>query len=172
MKKIQATIMGNTISSNSKEAYNLAKIKNLGEHINEKVLYMPEEAFFLLEENRLEILERDNPLIKQEILKKIQRIDKKFLLKYPVFKDLKKKGYTVKTALKFGADFRVYNKGKKPKQEHAKWILFVDHESNKNSWQEFSAKNRVANSTKKKLLLAIVDNEERPTYYEIGWIKP
>ena len=172
MKKIQAHIIGTTISSNSKEAYTLAKTKNLGEHIREKVIYLPEEAFYLLEEKKLEFLQKDKILSKEEITKKLQKIDKKFNLKYPVFKDLKKKGYTIKTALKFGADFRIYNKGKKPKQEHAKWILFVDHESNKSSWQEFSAKNRVANSTKKKLLLAIVDNEEKPTYYEVGWLKP
>jgi len=170
MNKIKAHILGKTVSSNSKEAYTLSKKSSLGEHIGEKVIYLPEEALYLLEEGKLEIIQQNKSLSIIEATKKIQKLDKKITLKYPVFKDLRKKGYLIKTALKFGADFRVYNKGKK--REHSKWIVFIDHESNKTSWQEFSAKNRVANSTKKKLLLAIVDNEEKVTYYEISWLKP
>jgi tRNA-intron endonuclease len=89
-----------------------------------------------------------------------------------VFKDLRQKGYVVKTALKFGAEFRIYEKGSKPGNKHAKWIVFAEHESKKLSWHEFSAKNRVAHSTKKNLLLAIVDEEADITYYEVKWLKP
>ncbi len=78
----------------------------------------------------------------------------------------------VKTALKFGADFRVYDKETKPGKKHAKWLVFVERETNKLTWHEFSAKNRVAHSTKKKLLLAIVDEENDVSYYEVGWVKP
>ena len=85
---------------------------------------------------------------------------------------MRNRGYIVKTALKFGADFRVYDKGKKPGKTHAKWVVFVDHESKKINWNEFSAKNRVAHSTKKKLLLAIVDEESSVSYYEVSWIRP
>jgi len=38
--------------------------------------------------------------------------------------------------------------------------------------QDFSAKNRVAHSTKKNLLIGIVDEENDVTYYEISWVKP
>ena len=85
---------------------------------------------------------------------------------------MREKGYVVKTALKFGADFRVYEKGRRPGKSHAKWIVFADRETNKTSWQEFSAKNRVAHSTKKRLLLAIVDEESDVSYYEINWVRP
>jgi tRNA-intron endonuclease len=74
--------------------------------------------------------------------------------------------------LKFGAEFRVYEMGLKPGEEHAKWIVFTENESKKASWNEFSAKNRIAHSTNKKLLLAIVDEEGDITYYEVDWIRP
>ena len=108
----------------------------------------------------------------KELLRKFQKFDKKIQIKYPVFKDLRQKGYVIKTALKFGADFRIYPKGAKPGKKHAKWIVFIDHESKKLTWHEFSAKNRVAHSTKKNLLLAIVDEEGDITYYEVSWLKP
>ena len=85
---------------------------------------------------------------------------------------MRSKGYIVKTALKFGAEFRVYDKGIKQGQDHAKWILYASKESDNLNWHDFSAKTRVAHSTKKNLLIAIVDDESDVTYYEISWIRP
>ncbi|MBW3017686.1 tRNA-intron lyase, partial [Candidatus Woesearchaeota archaeon] len=76
------------------------------------------------------------------------------------------------TALKFGADFRVYDRGVKPGEDHAKGLVFSVPESQGLTWYEFSSKNRVATSTKKRLLIAIVDQENDVTYYEIRWIRP
>ena len=78
----------------------------------------------------------------------------------------------VKTALKFGADFRIYERGVKPGEDHAKWILYPVNEGSTLTWHEFSAKNRVAHSTRKRLLLGIVDSEEDVTYYEVKWTRP
>jgi len=171
MKKIKAQLIGETISTNESEAFSLYKKSSFGEPVGEKIQYTLSEAFFLLEKNKIEIYSKNKKISKTELEKKFQRIDKKFSIKYPVFKDLRKKGYILKTALKFGADFRVYEKGKKPGKAHAKWIVFAEHETKKLSWQEFSAKNRVAHSTKKNLLIAIIDEESDITYYEIKWVK-
>ena len=85
---------------------------------------------------------------------------------------MREKGHILKTALKFGAEFRVYKKGIKPGKDHALWLLYPVKESENHSWYDFAAKNRVANSTKKKLLIGIVDDEEDVSYYEISWLKP
>jgi len=172
MKKIQAHMMGQIVSSNSSEAKFLYKKSNFGEIVGEKIRYSLSETLFLVEKSRMEIYSKSKKTSTRELLTKFRRIDKKIQIKYPVFKDLREKGYVVKTALKFGADFRIYDKGSKPGKEHAKWIVFVDHESNKLTWHEFSAKNRVAHSTRKNLLLAIVDEENSITYYEVRWLKP
>ena len=173
MEKIQAHFMGEMISSNSSEAHSLYEKSCFGEPKSGKIQYTLSEALYLIEKSKLEILNpKGKKIPEKEIIKKLQRIDKKFHVKYAVFKDLREKGYIVKTALKFGADFRVYDKGIKPGADHAKWIVFADYESKKISWSEFSARNRVAHSTKKNLLLAIVDEEGDITYYEVSWKKP
>ena len=105
-------------------------------------------------------------------MEKCRKIDKKIQIKYLVFKDLRERGYVVKTALKFGADFRVYDKGVKPGDDHAKWILFPVSESKGLTWHSFSAMNRVAHSTRKSLLIGIVDSESDVTYYNVAWTKP
>lgn len=171
MKKIKAQLIGETVYTNESEAFSLHKKSSFGEKVGEKIQYTLSEALFLIEKNKIEIYSKNKKIPKTDLFKKFQRIDKKFSIKYPVFKDLREKGYIVKTALKFGSDFRVYEKGKRPGKSHAKWIVFAEHESKKISWQEFSAKNRVAHSTKKHLLIAILDEEGDITYYEVKWIK-
>ena len=172
MKKIQAHLTGQIVSSNSSEAKFLYKKSNFGEVVGEKIYYSLSETLFLVEKSKMEIYSKSKKISTRELLAKFRRIDKKIQIKYPVFKDLREKGYVVKTSLKFCADFRVYEKASKPGKKHAKWIVFVDHESSKLTWHEFSAKNRVAHSTKKNLLLAIVDEENSITYYEVRWLKP
>ena len=169
MGKIKAVLISEKISSNSKEAQNLFATKKFGERSGEKIFYSLSEALFLVQDKKMEIEDYKNKVLSEnEILRKFERIDKKFKNKFIVFKDLRKKGYIVKTALKFGAEFRVYEKRK----NHSKWILFPVSENKSITWQDFSAKNRVAHSTKKNLLIAIVDEETKVSYYEIRWIQP
>ena len=67
------------------------------------------------------------------MLKKIKIFDKKIQIKYPVFKNLREKGYIVKTALKFGAEFRVYEKNNK----HAKYLTLITTQKSKINLKDF-----------------------------------
>ncbi len=171
MEKITAYLIGEIVSTNEAEAFTLYKKSNFGQPTGQKINYSLPEALYLVEKNKIEIKKNKKALNFEELFRLFKKIDNRIQLKYPVFKDLRDKGYVVKTALKFGSDFRVYEKGTTPNEEHAKWIVFCEHESKKFSWHEFSAKNRVAHSTKKNLLIAILDEESDVSYYEISWIK-
>jgi len=171
-KIINSIFSGKNVTSNSTEAKNLYSKSRFGEPVDEKIQYSIVEALYLLEKKKIEIKEKSRKISLKKFKEKIEEIDPKIQTKYTVFKDMRSRGYLVKTALKFGADFRVYEKGIKPGQDHAKWILYPVHESDNLTWHEFSAKNRVAHSTKKNLLIAIVDDESDVTYYEIAWTKP
>lgn len=168
---IEAYFMGQLIFSNEPEAFSLYEKSSFGEKIGEKIQYTISEALYLIEKKKLEVLQKNKKISFSQMLEKARKIDKNIQIKYPVFKDLREKGYIVKTALKFGADFRVYDKGIKPGKDHARWILYPVHESASLSWNEFSAKNRIAHSTKKNLLIAIVDDEGDITYYEVSWTR-
>ncbi len=169
---IKANLTSEKITSNTAEAQNLFSTRRFGEKDGEKILYSIFETLFLIQDKKMEIHDfRDKKLTKKEILKRFEKIDKKFHTKYLVFKDLRKKGYIVKTALKFGAEFRVYEKGTKVGKSHSKWICFPVSQREVSTWQDFVAKNRVAHSTKKNLLIAIVDDEGDISYFEIKWTR-
>ena len=147
--------------------------KGFGELKDNKLFLSLYEANFLLFKKKISIiLSKDKKMNSIEFYKKCSKLDKNFFVKSVVYNDLRSRGYTIKTALKYGAEFRVYDKGITPGKDHAKWIIFPVSEKEKFSWYEFSAKNRVAHSTRKKLLIAVVDEEQTPTYYEINWLKP
>jgi tRNA-intron endonuclease len=130
------------------------------------------EALYLLERGRISIIDKKKKLTADDFLVKAKKVEPNFWVRYSVFKNIRNRGYIIKTALKFGADFRVYDRGVKPGEDHARWIIYPVHEGATLTWYEFAAKNRVAHSTKKRLMIGIVDDEGDVTYYEIRWIRP
>ena len=169
---VKAVFSSEYIYSNKKEAFSLHQQSRFGEQKEGKILYSVFEALYLLEKGKLELIHNKKKLKFEQLLGKFKEQDNRVETKYVVFKNMRDRGYVVKTALKFGAEFRVYDKGVKPGQDHAKWILYPVKESDSLTWHDFSAKNRVAHSTKKNLLIGIVDEEKDVTYYICQWTKP
>lgn len=172
MKKIKAILISGRVTSNSAEASSLFATSRFGEKLGEKILYSLSEALYLIQNDKIEITDyHGKELNEKDIMKKFAKINRNFKTKYLVFRDLRKKGYIVKTALKFGAEFRVYDKGSKIGKDHSKWICFPVSENEKLAWQDFTAKARVAHSTKKNLLIGIADEDGGVSYYETKWSK-
>ncbi len=131
------------------------------------------EALFLQEKKKIIITDgRKQPVDFEKFVRRASRVEPNFWIRYAVYKDMRNRGYIVKTALKFGADFRVYDRGIKPGQDHARWIIYPVHEGEKYTWFDFAAKNRVAHSTKKRLMMGVVDDENDVTYWEVRWVRP
>ncbi len=129
-----------------------------------------EEALYLKEKRNLEIFDSTGKrMTNKKILNEFEKKEKGFAKRFIVFKLMRNEGYILKTALKYGGDFRVYNKGEKPGKEHAEWILKVYDQGESIKFKDFSALNRVVHSVKKKLLIAVVDDENSATFYEVDW---
>jgi len=136
--------------------------KNFGTVDAGKLILSSEETLFLIEKNKIDIGASFT-----NTLNKLSRKQRNLPERFSVYRDMRLKGYVLKSGLKFGCDFRVYEN----KKEHSKWLLFVTKDSAKLQWKNFSSMARVANSTKKNVLVAIVDSENSPTYFEIAWKK-
>jgi len=170
---IKARFYGGNVTTEATEAARELYNKScFGAMKKDNVILSLFEAFYLFEKGKICMTEGNKQLTEESFLKRARKQIKNFSVKYVVFKDLRDRGYVVKTALKFGAEFRVYDKGINPGEDHAKWIVYPVHESEHLTWHDFSAKNRVAHSTKKHLLIGIVDDEEDVTFYEIAWKRP
>ena len=173
-KKVAATMVAERVLTENSDAARLFyEQSRFGAISRQRVRLTFIEALYLFEKGKLDILDkRDKVMSEEQFVRRAEKMESNFWIKYCVFKDLRNRGYIVKTALKFGADFRVYERGVKPGEDHAKWIVYPVHEGSTMTWYEFSAKNRVAHSTKKRLLVGVVDEEDSVTYYEINWVRP
>ena len=159
------------ISNESKELYDQSRYGSLLD--NGKVQLSLIEAFYLMDKGKIDIYKsKSKKFTPEEFVRKARKLEPNFWVKFCVFKDIRNRGYIIKTALKFGADFRVYDKGVKPGEDHARWIIFPVNEGSVLTWHEFAAKNRVAHSTKKRLLIGVVDEENDVSYWEVRWMRP
>jgi len=174
-QKIRAEFIGDKvlteISDASRELYNQSRYGTLLD--NGKLQLSLTESLYLMEKNTIDIYKNKTKKMNfDEFSKKAKKQEPNFWVRFCVYKDIRNRGYIIKTALKFGADFRVYDRGVKPGEDHAKWIVYPVYESSTLTWYEFAAKNRVAHSTRKRLLLAVVDDESSVSYWETRWLRP
>lgn len=174
---VRAYLIGNKVAVT--EDFQLAQQfydrSSLGEihGIKEKRLELAlDEALYLIERGKLRVFDGKKELKFEQFIKLANKAEKNFWTRYQVYRDIRTRGYITKTALKFGADYRVYPRGVKPGQDHAKWVLFCTAEGDTYNWRQFAAMNRVAHSTRKKLMVGIVDAEGEITYYVVKWHKP
>ena len=175
MNEIKALLeKGIATTENSQQARELHEKSSYGTQLSDgRVRLSFLEAVYLLEKGKIIVYDGRRKKISLEKLgARAAKTEHDFWTRYPVFKDFRNRGYVIKTALKFGADFRIYERGIKPGQDHAKWIVYPVKESQKLTWQDFAAKNRVAHSTKKRLLIAVVDDEGDVSYWEVRWLRP
>jgi tRNA-intron endonuclease len=164
---------GRVLTEHSEEAKALVAKGRFGQLQDDgRVELNAYEACFLVQEKRITVVDnRNRPHSFEGIFRKLLRGGRDAFIRYRVFADLRKRGYTVKSALKFGADFRVYDRNAKD-DDHARWVLYVVKEADKLTWHGFAAKTRVAHSTKKQLLIAVVDDDGDISYWESRWLRP
>lgn len=140
------------------------------------------EATFLVERNRLKVFLRENGKRKFLKLNDLFKIGEKrvnqFHSCYAVYRDLRNRGFLVKTGFKFGAHFRVYDRGVKLKRgpkaphEHTKWVIHAVPEESAFSLPEMSRAVRLAHNIRATFVWGVVDREGDVTYYLIQRITP
>ena len=128
------------------------------------------EACYLQEKGRLNIYEDD---VECSIGYLIDLIKQEGLYgKYVVFRDLKDRGYVIKTGFKYGSEFRLYERGGGPGEGHSDYLVKILFENYDIKALDFASYLRVSHGVNKKLLLAIVDEDFDITYYNVEWTRP
>lgn len=137
--------------------------KNFGEKVGKDFLLNEFEVLYLIEKGKVTVTSKGKELSFNSIVKS----EKVNMDIYNVYRDLKIKGYKVKSGTKYGFDFRVYDK----KDKHAYALVLVIKDTEKMKISEIAGKCRISHSTRKKAIFAIVDKDFDITYYEHNWIR-
>ncbi len=127
------------------------------------------ESLYLLAAGRLEIQYQDGRSItKEEMMKEALKNDPNIAIKYPVYRNMRSRGYTLKTSSK-PADFRVFPRGGGPGKTPSEYWLIARAETDSFSIAEIEAACKRILQIKKSLLVGLLDEEGDVTYYEIMW---
>ncbi len=127
------------------------------------------EAYYLLQQGKISIFDEEkNKLLKpKHFFEYAKNKHSMFEDKYKIYKDLREKGYVVRPALKFGADFAVYKKG--PGIDHSPFIVQVLPSDTAISAIDMVRAGRLATSVRKRFVIA---NPQTKSYYFLKWFKP
>lgn len=121
------------------------------------------EAAYLLDRSRIKVLCEGRELDFPAFFQAASSLEKGFEFRYVVYKDLRERGYYVQPGR---PDFRVYPRGGHPGKSPAEFYVLVISERMPLPLQEIMQPVRLAGQMRKKLMLAIVDEESDITFYE------
>ncbi len=155
------------------EVYSQLVEKGWGEKTEEGLVLSLHEAAYLLQRGKIRVVdENGRALTPSEFFERAEKEERDFLVKYVVFRDIRNRGFVIKTGYKFGTDFRVYPRGKKPGEAHTQFTINVIPEEKTLKITELSRMVRLARAIRTKLILAVVDSENEIVYYNVERISP
>ncbi len=167
MPKAAGILSGTKVIVGDAELRSWLKEREFGEAKDSRHELSLIEALFLVEEEKMEVHKGEKLLDFDSLLKIGSKHETNFYAKFSVFKDLRSRGLLVRTGFKFGTDFRVYERGKKLKGGHSKFLVHIIPEEYKCSFPELARAIRLANTVNKKMIFAIVDEEGDISYYSV-----
>jgi tRNA-intron endonuclease len=147
------------------------KEKGFGEESGKRHEVSLIEAVYLVENEKMDVTDGKKILEFDDLLKAGNKVEKDFYSKYTVYSDLRGRGLLVRTGLKFGADFRVYDRGSNVKSSHSKYLIYVVPEEYTCSLPEMAGKMRMSQTVNKAMIYAVVDEEGDITYYQIDRVR-
>ena len=150
-----------------------AKIYNQGYYgeliSNEKLILNPVEALILLERNKIKVIDDDGKEYTfNELMRHLEKRDRNIWVKYIVYRDLRSRGYVVRSGPGEVAEYRLYERGAKVGRDVAKYLIGIVEEGKPFSLTELDKITKAARSLGKELILAIVDRQGDITYYKVS----
>lgn len=121
------------------------------------------EAAYLLDRSRIRVQGESKDLDFPDLFQRASSLEKGFEFRYVVYKDLRERGYYVQPGR---PDFRVYPRGGHPGKSPAEFYVLVISERMPLPLPDLMQPVRMAGQMRKRLMLAIVDEESDITFYE------
>jgi len=166
-------LTGNKVVVETKKLKDQLQQKGFGERAEHDYALDLFEAVYLLGKKKLKVKDKQGKAVsRKRLLAHASKKDKGFYTKLQVYKNLREKGFCTKTGFKFGFDFRVYPRGKKPGQAHTQWVVHVATQNERKSMIELSRMVRLSGNIRTKMLVAVVDSENDINYYRVERITP
>jgi tRNA-intron endonuclease len=155
---VKATFDG-TVVRVGKEGRILYEQSGYGRLEYDGVKLSPQEALYLLHRQKIEVSGYTFNTLLSEFAGQSN-----FLRSFLVYRDLRERGYVVQNG---PHDFRVFKRGEKPGSGESLYLVRVLSERDPIWFEKFIEEVVASRNMRKQYVLAVVDDEEELTYYEI-----
>jgi tRNA-intron endonuclease len=155
---VKATFDGTTVRT-GKDGRSLYEQSGYGRPDGEGLKLSPVEALYLLHRQKIEV-----PGYSFDTLFSRFSVQPNFMRSYFVYRDLRERGYVVQTG---PHDFRIFKRGEKPGKGASVYLVRVLSERDPIRFEKIIEEVIASKNMRKQYVLAVVDDEDELTYYEI-----
>ena len=160
---VLAKFDGTTVRT-GKDGKSLYEQSGYGRPDGEGLRLSPQEALYLLHRQKIEM-----PGYTFDTLFAEFGNQPNFMRSFLVYRDLRERGYVVQTG---PHDFRVFRRGEKPGKGESQYLIRVLSERDPIRFGKLIEEVVASRNMRKQYVLAVVDDENELTYYEIKLPKP
>jgi tRNA-intron endonuclease, archaea type len=155
---VKATFDGTTVRT-GKDGRSLYEQSGYGRPDGDCLRLSPQEALYLLHRQKIEI-----PGYTFDTLFARFSEEPGFMRSFLVYRDLRERGYVVQTG---PHDFRVFRRGERPGTAESLYLVRVLSERDPILFGTLISEVAASRNMRKQYVLAVVDDEDELTYYEI-----
>jgi len=156
--KAEGVLIGNRIVTDE----SIHKRYFYGSLKGEKTFLSIIEGAYLVEKDRLKVYKGLEVLKFEDLIEIGRMMDSRFERRFEVYRDLKDRGFVVKTGLKFGSDFRLYES---LEDSHSRYLVTIVDDRPLKAFEIVRAV-RLANSVKKSMIFVYKDGRNRYVKFE------
>ena len=143
--------------------------KGYGEVRRGKFYLMPYESLYLMHAGRLALDGRKREATFDSLVSALRRHDEDVLTRFLVYRDLRSRGYTAKGGFGFGADFRVYDKGRFG-DKGASYVVFALAEGAPERAGALHKKAGEIEQMGKEPIVAVIERRGEVIYYRLSTV--
>ena len=152
-------IFDGTLIRMGKDGRSLYEQSGYGRPEGEGLRLSPQEALYLIHRQKIEVPDYTFDRLFSEFASQPA-----FMRSFLVYRDLRERGYVVQTG---PHDFRVFRRGEKPGKGESLYLVRVLSERDPIRFEKLIEEVIASRNMRKQYVLAVVDDEEELTYYEI-----
>jgi tRNA-intron endonuclease len=132
----------------------------------------PVETMFLLERCKIELVDEKSgtQVSLYEYLQRLHEGDPELWTQYLIYRDLRSRGYTVKEGLSEEIPFRIYPRGSEIGKDTAKYLIYIVKEGMPIELTKLDKATTTAKGVGKRLILAVLNRQGEPTYYQVSQV--
>lgn len=161
--KVTAKVDSNSLTLLSK-GYGLHDLKS------STIAYNPIEALYLLENNKMILKMGDRNISFNEFLALLSDKDEDIWMKYVIYRDLRKRRYTVKEGFGNQLKFRVFERGEHNK-EAARYLVTYLWEGKDVRIADIKHLVNLCRGMRKDMVIAVIDRRNEIVYYRTSAVE-